>query len=111
ELGIKYDPSHCVNKGSRDYMGEIAEWGHRIYHFHIKGTLNLKGLHLDDPPAGLDMISWPTVLGLLYKADYKGMLSIEPHSPTIWRGRLGEWGIKYTIKYISPMLDGRAVSE
>lgn len=103
DLGIKFDPSHCINTGSGKYLEEIAEWGSRIYHFHIKGTLNFNGEHLDDPPAGLDMVDWRAIMGLLYKHKYAGMLSIEPHSST-WRGDLGEWGIKYTIDYISPMI-------
>ncbi len=103
ELGIKYDPSHCVNDGSGKYLEEIAAWGERIYHFHIKGTLKIDGKHLDDPPAGLDMIQWPAVMGLLYAKKYGGMLSIEPHSRT-WFGVMGDWGVNYTIDYISKMI-------
>ncbi|MGI6772069.1 MAG: sugar phosphate isomerase/epimerase [Clostridiales bacterium] len=103
EVGIKYDPSHCINCGSADYLGEIAEWGKRIFHFHIKGTLNYCGKHLDDPPAGLDMVQWRPIMGLLYKHGYDGMLSIEPHSRT-WCGKLGDWGVKLTIDYISKMV-------
>lgn len=103
-LGIKFDPSHCINQGRLDYLGEIKDWGDKIYHFHIKGTININGDHVDDPPAGLDMVNWREVMGLLYAKGYDGMLSIEPHS-RIWRtGDLGEWGIKYTIDYISPMM-------
>lgn len=103
ELGIKYDPSHCINSGSGDYLGEAAVWGKRFYHFHLKGTLNINGQHLDDPPAGLDMIDWGALIAVLYKHKYQGMLSIEPHSPT-WFGELGDWGVKYTIDYISKMI-------
>lgn len=102
-LGIKFDPSHCINVGSGDYLGEIKDWADRFYHFHIKGTININGEHVDDPPAGLDMINWRAVMGILYDREYDGMLSIEPHSGT-WRGDMGEWGVKYTIKYISDMI-------
>lgn len=102
-LGLKYDPSHCINTGSGKYLEEIRDWGDKIHHFHIKGTINLGGVHVDDPPAGLDCIQWRTVMGLLYACDYNGMLSIEPHSG-VWKGKLGEWGIDYTIKYISEMI-------
>lgn len=102
-LGIKYDPSHCINSGSGKYLQEINEWADRIYHFHIKGTINIDGDHVDDPPAGLDMMDWRQIMGLLYAHDYAGMLSIEPHSST-WKGDLGEWGIKVTIDYISKMV-------
>jgi sugar phosphate isomerase/epimerase len=103
ELGIKYDPSHCINSGSGDYLGEIDEFGDRFYHFHVKGTLNLKGCHIDDPPAGLDMINWRAVMGMLYARNYQAVLSVEPHSG-IWRGPLGEWGIQYTKKFIEEMI-------
>lgn len=103
DLGIKFDPSHCINVGSGDYLGEIKDWGERFYHFHIKGTVNVNGEHVDDPPAGLDLINWRAVLGILYDREYNGMLSIEPHSGT-WQGAMGDWGINYTIKYISDMI-------
>jgi len=105
ELGIKYDPSHCINVHGGNCLEEIAEWGGRIYHVHLKGTLNFGGKHLDDPPAGLDMVNWNAVMGLLYKHKYEGMLSIEPHSST-WRGELGEWGIQYTINYFKDKIYG-----
>jgi len=103
ELGIKYDPTHCLNDGSGDYLGDAANWGERFYHVHIKGTINIDGKHLDDPPAGLDMIDWGTFMGLLYKKKYDGTLSIEPHSGT-WQGDLGAWGIRYTTEYIKKMI-------
>lgn len=103
ELGIKYDPSHCINCGSGAYLEEIRDWGDRFYHVHIKGTLNIGGDHVDDPPAGLDGINWRAVMGMLYAKDYNGMLSIEPHSG-VWKGDKGEWGIDYTIRYISDMI-------
>ncbi len=103
ELGIKYDPSHCINVHHGDYLAEIHAFGERIFHFHIKGTLNIAGDHVDDPPAGLDAVNWNAVLGLLYAKGYDGMLSIEPHSHT-WKGDMGEWGIDYTIQFISKML-------
>jgi len=102
ELGIKYDPSHCINSGG-NYLEEIAEWGERIYHVHLKGTLNYGGRHIDDPPAGMDMTDWEAIMGLLYKFKYAGMLSIEPHSPT-WQGEMGDWGIRYTVDYFKKMI-------
>ena len=102
-LGIKYDPSHCVNVHHGDYLAEIQEFGNKIYHFHIKGTINVAGERVDDPPAGLDGTNWNAVLGLLYAKGYDGMLSIEPHSHT-WQGDMGDWGVDYTIDYISKML-------
>ncbi|NLN56246.1 MAG: sugar phosphate isomerase/epimerase [Clostridiales bacterium] len=102
ELGIKYDPSHAVNAG-RDYMAEIVKYGNRVYHIHLKGTINSNGIHLDDPPAGMDMINWSAFVSVFRRFGYDGVLSIEPHSAT-WTGELGEKGLKYTIKYFKSLL-------
>ncbi|MCR5040809.1 MAG: hypothetical protein K6C36_01770, partial [Clostridia bacterium] len=99
----KYDPSHCLNEGTFDYLSEMKDWTDRFYHFHIKGTIQINRDHVDDPPAGLDMINWRAVMGILYRFHYDGMLSIEPHSHT-WSGDLGDWGVKFTINYIKPMI-------
>lgn len=102
-LGIKFDPSHCMNTGSGDYVGETINWGDRFYHFHIKGVLRANGEEYDDPPAGLDMINWRALFGALYAKHYDGMLSIEPHS-AIWKGDLGDWGVRLTIDYVTPLI-------
>lgn len=101
-LGIKFDPSHTVN-GGRDYLSEAALYGANFDHVHLKGTLNIDGRHIDDPPAGMDMINWGALLSILRKYNYQGMLSIEPHSAT-WQGELGEQGLKYTIDYFNKLL-------
>ena len=102
ELGIKFDPSHSVN-GLRDYLQETKNYGQLFDHVHIKGTININGERVDDPPAGMDSINWPVFLSLLRKHEYKGVLSIEPHSE-IWQGELGEKGIRFTIDYIKRLL-------
>lgn len=106
DLGIKYDPSHCVNTGSGKYIDETAKWGDRFYHVHIKGTLNTsESGHIDDPPAGLDDINWGSFMSMLYRVGYDRALSIEPHSRT-WQGGLGEWGVEYTVDYMKKMIYG-----
>ncbi len=102
ELGIKYDTSHCMGRCG-DYMAEIDKWGDRFYHVHIKGSLYVGGRRYDDPPAGLDDVNWGAVMAMLYIKKYNGMLSIEPHSHN-WRGTVGQWGIEYTIRHITPMV-------
>jgi len=99
ELCIKYDPSHAYNRND-NYLDELADWGHRIAHVHIKGTTHA-GIRtgVDDPPAGMDDINWPSVFAVLYARGYDGDLSIEPHSPTWW-GELGEKGVAFTRDYI-----------
>ena len=102
ELGIKYDTSHCLGRHG-DYLTEMAKWGERIYHFHIKGSLYINGEHYDDPPAGLDQVNWGAVFNMLYTKGYNGMLSIEPHSG-LWMGVRGQWGVEFTIRYIRPFI-------
>jgi sugar phosphate isomerase/epimerase len=102
ELGIKFDPSHTVN-GGRDYMQEAVNYGNRFCHVHLKGTINVDGKRVDDPPAGLDSINWGALLSVLRYHKYAGMLSIEPHSET-WQGEIGEKGVRFTIEYFKKLL-------
>ncbi|MDF2685812.1 MAG: hypothetical protein K0S55_993 [Clostridia bacterium] len=98
-LGIKYDTSHCIARGN-DYIKESKYWGNRFYHVHIKGTMIIEGGLYDNPPAGLDQTNWGAFLNMLYTKNYDGGLSIEPHSG-YWQGIKGQWGVDFTIKYIS----------
>ncbi|MCZ8513212.1 sugar phosphate isomerase/epimerase [Paenibacillus filicis] len=102
ELGIKYDPSHSRYAG-RDYLKEMRDWGKRFEHVHIKGSLIVDGTRLDDPPAGLDQTDWGSFMAVLYSVQYKGGLSIEPHSKT-WVGELGNQGIDYTVRMMMRFL-------
>lgn len=102
EVGIKYDCSHSYNRG-QDYLKELNEWMDRVVHMHIKGSINIGGKHIDDPPAGLDALNWPEIFGIIYAHKYNGGLSIEPHSG-IWNGELGEKGIDYTIDFVNKFL-------
>ena len=97
-MGIKYDPSHSIGDGG-NYLKEILEFGDRILHFHLKGTVEICGEHYDDAPAGLDSINWGAAMDILYTKDYNGMLSIEPHSH-YWEGKKGQWGVDYTINFM-----------
>ena len=102
ELGIKYDPSHSVHRGTDCYK-ELHDWVSRVYHFHLKGTMMIAGESVDDPPVGLDDLNWRAVMSILYAGGYDGMLSIEPHSH-LWRGARGQWGIDFTINYMRPFI-------
>lgn len=102
ELGIKYDPSHAIQDGA-DHLAELAEWGDRVRHVHLKGSLVINGVSLDDPPAGLDGTDWRMVLAILRAKGYDRGLSIEPHSK-IWTGALEEAGIEFTAKYMKGLL-------
>ncbi len=101
-LGIKYDPSHAIN-GGRNYMREIVKYGDKVCHIHLKGTINVGGVHVDDPPAGLDTINWGAFVSVFRKFGYEGVLSIEPHSAT-WQGELGDKGVRYTVEYFKRLL-------
>ena len=103
DLGIKYDPSHCVYAGG-NYIDEMNKWGDRFYHVHVKGSLSTsEGERIDDPPAGLDQTNWGAYMGILYKKGYDGNIAIEPHSAT-WQGELGEKGVKFTVDYIKKFI-------
>ena len=102
ELGLKFDPSHSRYAGS-DYLQELVEWGDRVYHVHLKGSMVVNGQRIDDPPAGLDQTDWSSILNILRAKGYDGGLSIEPHSP-VWQGELGERGIAYTIRYFRELM-------
>lgn len=107
ELGIKFDPSHCIYAGG-DYLKEMRDWGHRFNHVHIKGSLRIEGKRFDDPPAGLDETNWGAFMAVLYAVKYNRGLSIEPHSAN-WKGELGEWGVDFTVEYMKKLLFKREV--
>ncbi len=96
-LGIKYDISHARGRGS-DYMVEIRDWAKYFQHVHLKGCLYIDGKHYDDAPMGLDQVNWGAFFTMLYTQNYRGMVSLEPHSG-YWQGPLGEWGLDYSINY------------
>ncbi|MDR3313169.1 MAG: sugar phosphate isomerase/epimerase [Oscillospiraceae bacterium] len=98
-LGIKYDTSHCINRDG-DFLAEMLAYGKNIKHFHLKGTVRIHGCNVPDPPAGMDDIPWGVVFAILYAQDYKGVLSIEPHSGLWSHGKRGEFGIQFTIDYM-----------
>ncbi|MDD2268610.1 MAG: TIM barrel protein [Eubacteriales bacterium] len=102
KLGIKFDSSHSINGGG-DYRAEAADWGDRFYHVHLKGTINIGGRHIDDPPAGLDMTNWPELISILRAKKYSGVLSLEPHS-AVWQGEIGDKGVRYSIDYFKKLL-------
>lgn len=99
DLWIKYDASHAYNRHA-NYLDELADWGERIAHVHIKGTTHAgKTGFVDDPPAGMDDLSWGSIFAALYARGYDGDLSIEPHSKT-WHGPLGDAGVAFTRDFI-----------
>lgn len=102
ELWLKYDASHAYNRGD-DYLAELSDFGERIAHVHIKGTVHAGKHDVDDPPAGMDDLAWGSIFAILYARGYNGDLSIEPHSKT-WQGDLGLFGIDYTKKFIEKFI-------
>lgn len=53
ELMLKFDPSHPYNR-NEDYLAQLSDWGERVAHIHIKGTVHAGKRYVDDPPAGMD---------------------------------------------------------
>ncbi|TRZ39614.1 sugar phosphate isomerase/epimerase [Niallia circulans] len=102
DLGIKYDPSHSYYDGG-DYLKETLDWGHRFEHVHLKGSLMVNGIRVDDPPAGLDQTDWGSFISLLRARGYTGGLSIEPHS-SFYTEEDAYKGTLYTIKYMNKIL-------
>ncbi len=101
-LGIKYDTSHAIGRGS-DFMKEMRDWGQYFYHIHLKGSLRIAGEGYDDPPMGLDQTNWGAFFTMLYTKNYRGMVSLEPHSG-YWKGGLGEWGVDFSLNYAKQFL-------
>ena len=102
ELMIKFDASHAYNR-DEDYVQQLSDWGERVAHFHVKGTVHAGARRVDDPPAGMDDLNWGALFAILYARKYTGDLSIEPHSAT-WNGALGNAGVEYTVRFIRPFL-------
>lgn len=102
DLYIKFDPSHSYNHGE-NYLDVLSDWCERVAHMHIKGTCHAGKRWVDDPPAGMDDIQWPSLFAILYARGYDGDLSIEPHSAT-WSGELGNKGVLFTRDYIKQFL-------
>lgn len=98
ELMIKFDASHAYNRGE-DYLGQLSDYGERVAHVHIKGTTHAGKRHVDDPPAGMDDLNWPSQFAILYARGYDGDLSIEPHSGA-WLGERGDAGVRFTRDFI-----------
>ena len=104
-LCIKFDASHAYNRNA-NYLDELADWGERVAHVHIKGTTHAgKEGKVDDPPAGMDDLKWGSIFAVLYSVGYDGDLSIEPHSKT-WHGPLGDAGILFTRDFIRKFMVG-----
>ena len=104
DLKIKFDASHSYHAG-RDYMREISDWGDRFAHVHIKGAVVTGGRYVDDPPAGIDDLKWPSIFAALYARGYDGCLSIEPHSAAwMFDTARGKAGVRYTVEYISKFI-------
>jgi sugar phosphate isomerase/epimerase len=102
QLGIKYDPSHAVFFGG-DYLQETLDWGHRFYHVHLKGSLLINGVKVDEPPAGLDQTDWPSFLATLRAAGYDAGLSIEPRKSAL-SDHLADKGVDFSASYFRKLL-------
>jgi len=102
ELMLKFDPSHAYNRGE-NYLEQLSDWGDRVAHVHLKGTVHAGRRSVDDPPAGMDDLNWGAIFGILYARKYRGDLSVEPHSAT-WHGDLEKAGVEFTRKYMQQFI-------
>ena len=102
ELKIKYDPAHTYDFG-RDPLEELAEWGDRVVHMHLKGSLFVGGKRVDDTPCGLDQTPWKLMLGILVTKGFDGTMSLEPHG-SFWTGSNEAAGVNYSVKYMRSIM-------
>jgi sugar phosphate isomerase/epimerase len=104
-VGIKFDPSHPYHAGEDPY-GHLADYAQHVIHFHAKEVLTAGGRVIDEPMAGQGDFHWGKLIGILYKAGYRGVISIEPHSET-WSGHMRRPGIllakRELERFIAPM--------
>ncbi len=102
ELKIKYDPAHTYDFG-RDPLQELAEWGDRVVHMHLKGSLFVNGKRIDDTPCGMDQTPWNLLLGILKTKGFDGTMALEPHGD-FWTGENEAAGVNYSIKYMRDLM-------
>ncbi|MBI3990550.1 MAG: sugar phosphate isomerase/epimerase, partial [Candidatus Omnitrophica bacterium] len=92
ELKLKYDPSFSYQAG-RNYRMELVKYSPKIVYVHAKDEMLMEkttdycnGItKFNYAPAGMGDIHWGSVISLLYEANYKGDIGIEPHNP-YWSG-------------------------
>ena len=95
---IKFDAANAYDRGE-DYLGQLSDYGDRVAHIHIKGATHAGKHRVDDPPAGMDDLNWPSLFAILYARKYDGDLSIEPHSGA-WLGERSDAGVRFTRDFI-----------
>lgn len=102
DLGLKYDPAHAVHDG-RDYLAELRDWGHKVYHVHAKGALRIGGKRFNDPLPGMDQIDWGCIFAVLYHHCYAGDINIEPHSKR-WLTDLKYPGLLFSKRFLEQFI-------
>jgi sugar phosphate isomerase/epimerase len=108
-VGLKFDPSHPLYDG-KDWVRQLADWGHRVVHTHAKDTLFVGGKPFEDVPAGLGSTDWGAFFALLYHHGYRGDVNIEPHSKT-WEGELRYRGILLARQHLEQFLAPPATAQ
>ena len=104
KAGIKFDPSHPFYRGE-DYLAQMRDWGHRFHHTHAKGGMKtLGGERIQDPPAGMDQIDWPSFMAMLHLTGYEKDLNLEPHAHT-WNRHTYTYPVLFTLT----SLDGKSL--
>jgi sugar phosphate isomerase/epimerase len=78
DVGIALDVASIVHAG-HDYLDFVRRHGKRVRHVYVRDTLIQHGVRIAEPPAGMGDIAWGKVLGLLYEAEFAGVLAIAPH--------------------------------
>lgn len=102
DLKIKYDPAHTYDFG-RNPLEELAAWGQRVIHMHLKGSLFVNGKRIDDTPCGLDQTPWKLMLAILKTKGFDGTMSLEPHGD-FWTGPNEAAGVNYSVNYMRKIM-------
>jgi sugar phosphate isomerase/epimerase len=103
EVGIKLDPANLLHHGD-DYLPILRDYGHRVFHLHVKEHLYLNGELASQPAAGMGDVHWGKVMAFLHEHNYDGYLSFEPHGPLWSRPPLRRTMLLLSQRYISQFL-------
>lgn len=98
-VGIKFDPSHPVQKG-RDWRPELLATEGKLMHAHAKDVLEVGGKFLPDPNPGFGDIRWEQFFGILNAIKYDGAVCVEPHSE-LYTGERREEFLARSFRYLS----------
>jgi len=103
DVGIKLDCANIMHHGD-EYLPILKDYGHRIYHMHIKEHLVMNGQVVSQPAAGMGDLQWGKIFAFLYEHNYQGYLTIEPHGALWSRPPLRSKMLLLTQRYVKQFI-------